>query len=62
MRTTVSVDDRLLAEALRLTGAADPSAVIRQGLELLVQRESASRLARLGGTDPSAVAAPRFRA
>lgn len=59
MRTTVALDDDLLAEAQRLTGTKEKSALIRQALEALVQRESARRLARLGGSEPDLAGVPR---
>ena len=52
MRTTVVLDDDLLAEAQRLTGVKEKTALIREGLTALIERESARRLARLGGTEP----------
>lgn len=61
MRTTVTVDDQLMARAQELTGTRERSALIRQALEALVARESARRLSRLGGSDPDADAAPRSR-
>lgn len=61
MRTTVSMDDDLLARAQELTGAAEKSVLVRLGLQALIERESARRLALLGGSDPQASAAPRRR-
>jgi Arc/MetJ family transcription regulator len=61
MRTTVTLDDDLLQKAIDLTGSTEKSALIRRGLEALVAQESARRLARLGGTDPTATSAPRDR-
>ncbi|MBN9306482.1 MULTISPECIES: type II toxin-antitoxin system VapB family antitoxin [unclassified Devosia] len=61
MRTTVTVDDELLEKAERYTGVKERSALIRMGLESLVQREASRRLARLGGTQPDFVAPPRRR-
>ncbi len=61
MRTTVTLDDALLARAAELSGTAERTALIREGLEALIERESARRLALLGGSDPKAVAAPRQR-
>lgn len=61
MRTTVTLDERLLTEAQRLTGVTEKSALVREGLRALVERESARRLARLGGSEPRVVAAPRRR-
>ena len=53
MRTTVSLDDELLAEAQRLTGTAGKSALVREAILALIERESARRLARLGGSEPN---------
>ena len=61
MRTTTNVDEALLAEAKRLTGQSERTAVIREGLKALIERESARRLARLGGSDPAAQPSPRRR-
>lgn len=61
MRTTLNIDDELLATAAQLTGVTEKTALVRLGLEALVARESARRLARLGGSDPAALAAPRRR-
>ncbi|MEX2534153.1 MAG: type II toxin-antitoxin system VapB family antitoxin [Trueperaceae bacterium] len=52
MRTTVNLDDRLLAEAQRLTGVKERKALVDEGLRALIERESARRLAKLGGTEP----------
>ncbi|HLF98138.1 MAG TPA: type II toxin-antitoxin system VapB family antitoxin [Methylococcaceae bacterium] len=59
MRTTLNIDDRLLAEAQRMTGLAEKSALVREGLKALVERESARRLALLGGSEPQLQAIPR---
>lgn len=59
MRTTVALDDALVAEAQRLTGTKEKAALIRQALEALIQRESARRLARLGGSEPELADIPR---
>jgi Arc/MetJ family transcription regulator len=61
MRTTITIDDELLAKAAKLAGPLDRSAVVREGLKALIQRESARRLARLGGSQPALKAAPRRR-
>ena len=61
MSTTVTLDDELLAKAIRLTGAADRSTVLREGLRALIERESALRLAKLGGTQPRLRPVPRRR-
>ena len=61
MGTTINIDDELLAKASRLAGPLDRSAVVHEGLRALIQRESAKRLARLGGTQPALKVAPRRR-
>jgi Arc/MetJ family transcription regulator len=61
MRTTVTIDDDLLAKAAELTGVYENVALLRQGLQTLIRVESARRLAALGGTDADATAAPRRR-
>lgn len=62
MRTTLALDDELVQEAQRLTGTDEKAALVRQGLQALIERESARRLARLGGSDPGARPVPRRRA
>lgn len=62
MRTTVTIDDALLAQAAELTGVTESVALLRQGLQTLIRVESARRLAALGGTDRTASAGPRRRA
>lgn len=61
MRTTVALDDDLVSEAQRLTGTSEKAALLRQALGALIERESAHRLARLGGTEPSLTEIPRRR-
>jgi Arc/MetJ family transcription regulator len=61
MRTTINIDDDLLAKAIKLAGPLDRSAMVREGLQALIERESARRLAKLGGTQPKLKAAPRRR-
>lgn len=61
MRTTLALDDDLVREAQRLTGTTEKSALVRQALRALIERESARRLARLGGTEPGAEAIRRRR-
>jgi Arc/MetJ family transcription regulator len=61
MRTTINLDDALLRRAAELTGRSEKSALVRMGLEALIARESARRLADLGGSDPTASTAPRSR-
>lgn len=52
MRTTINLDDKLLNEAQRLAGLHERTLLINEGLRALVERESARRLARLGGSEP----------
>lgn len=61
MRTTVTIDDELLADAEQYMKTKEKSALVNAGLKALVEREAARRLARLGGIDPNAKAAPRKR-
>ena len=62
MRTTLSLDDQLLDQAQLMTGLKEKSALIREALKALIERESARRLALLGGTERALKAAPRRRA
>ena len=62
MRTTLNLDDDLLAEAQRLTGLSGKAELVREGLQALIERESARRLARLGGSEPQLQAVPRRKA
>lgn len=59
MRTTLNIDDQLLAEAQRITGVSEKAALVREGLRALIERESARRLARLGGSEPQLEPVPR---
>ena len=52
MRTTLNIDDELVEQAARLTGIREKTALVREGLQALIQRESARRLAKLGGKEP----------
>jgi Arc/MetJ family transcription regulator len=61
MRTTVSLDDALIEEASSYTGLQEKSALIREALRALIERESARRLARLGGSEPQLTPIPRRR-
>jgi Arc/MetJ family transcription regulator len=61
MRATVNLDDELVAEAQRLSGTKGRTALIHAGLEALIERESARRLARLGGSEPQLESIPRRR-
>lgn len=61
MRTTLALDDALLTEAQALTGLREKSALVREALKALIERESARRLARLAGSEPDISAPPRRR-
>lgn len=61
MRTTIKLDDQLLSEAQRITGMKERTALIHAGLRALIERESARRLARLGGSEPELAPVPRRR-
>ena len=61
MRTTVKIDDQLLAEAQRICGITEKAALVREGLRALIERESARRLARLGGSEQQLEPIPRRR-
>jgi Arc/MetJ family transcription regulator len=61
MRTTVALDDELVADAQEYTGIKEKSRLLDEALKSLIQREAARRLALLGGSDPTAKAAPRRR-
>jgi Arc/MetJ family transcription regulator len=61
MRTTLALDDELVAKAQAFTGLKEKSSLIREALTALIERESARRLARLGGSEPGAVQTPRRR-
>ena len=61
MRTTVVLDDELMAKAAEYTGLTEKSQIVREALKSLVAREAGRRLARLGGSDPEASIPPRRR-
>ncbi len=61
MRTTVNIDDQLLSEAQRITGVKEKATLLREGLRALIERESARRLAALGGTEKQLEPIPRRR-
>ena len=61
MRTTLALDDELVARAQELTGLKEKSVLVREALRALIERESARRLARLGGTEPDLKLTPRRR-
>ena len=62
MRTTLNIDEDLLNEARRFTGLQEKTALVREGLKALIERESARRLARLAGSEPQIESIPRRRA
>ena len=59
MRTTIALDDDLLEKAQLLTGTTERTALVREALKALIQRESAKRLALLGGSEPALGDVPR---
>ncbi len=61
MRTTLALDDDLMAKARAYTGLTEKSALVREALKALIERESARRLARLGGSERALEAPPRRR-
>jgi Arc/MetJ family transcription regulator len=62
MRTTLIIDDTLVDKARRLTGIEEKTALVHAGLEALIAREAAKRLAALGGAEPQLSPIPRRRA
>lgn len=61
MRTTLNIDDELFRQARELSGLQEKTALIREGLKALIERESARRLAKLGGSEPQLEPIPRRR-
>jgi Arc/MetJ family transcription regulator len=61
MRTTIVLDDDLVARAQDFTGVKEKTLLVREALKALIERESARRLARLGGSEPELEVAPRRR-
>jgi Arc/MetJ family transcription regulator len=61
MRTTLNIEDKLVARAAELTGIKEKTSLVRLGLEALIARESAKRLAALGGTEKNLEMIPRRR-
>lgn len=61
MRTTLALDDDLIAKAQDFTGLREKSALVREALKALIERESARRLALLGGSEPGLNTIPRRR-
>ena len=62
MRTTIILDDELLAKAQALTNVQEKSSLVKEALKALIERESAKRLASLGGSEPQLEAIPRRQA
>jgi len=61
MRTTLNIEDTLIDKASKLTGIKEKTSLVRLGLEALIARESARRLAKLGGTEKNLIKIPRRR-
>ena len=61
VRTTIALDDELLAKVQAYTGLREKSALVREALKALIERESARRLARLGGSQPEIAPVRRRR-
>ena len=61
MRTTLNIEEKLLAKAAKLTGISEKTALVKLGLEALIARESGKRLAKLGGTESKLDNIPRRR-
>jgi len=61
MRTTINIDDDLLERASKMTGIKEKTTLVKRGLEALIARESAKRLAKLGGTEKFLRQVPRRR-
>ena len=59
MRTTIILDDALIAEARRVTGVQEKTALVHEGLRALIARQSAKALAKLGGSEPQLTAIAR---
>jgi len=59
MRTTLNIDDDLLLAAEQVTGVSEKTALVRAGLKALIEKESARRLAKLGGTETQLTLTPR---
>ncbi len=61
MATNLTIDEKLFAEAQRLTGLKKKTDLLREALQALIERESPRRLAQLGGSEPDAIEIPRRR-
>ena len=51
MRTTLNLDNELIAKASKLTGIKEKTHLVKLGLEALIAKESSKRLAKLGGSE-----------
>lgn len=61
MRTTITLDDKIVAQAQAYTGIKERSVLVHEAFKALIAREAAHRLIRLGGSEPGARAIPRRR-
>ena len=61
MRTTLNIEEKLIEKASELTGIREKTSLVKLGLEALISRESARRLAKLGGTEKNIKSIPRRR-
>ena len=61
MRTTLNIDEQLLRKAAKLTGVQEKTSLVRLGLEALISKEAALRLAHLGGSEKQLKSTPRRR-
>lgn len=61
MRTTLALDDDLVAKAQAYSGVTEKTALVREALKALIEREASRRLARLGGSEPDLKRTPRRR-
>ena len=59
MRTTLNIEDNLIDKATKITGIKEKTTLVKLGLEALIARESARRLAKLGGTQKQLQGIPR---
>ena len=62
MRTTLNINDKILAEAARLSGIREKTSLVQRGLQALIAQESSRRLGKLGGTEKSLRSIPRRKA
>lgn len=61
MKTTLNIDEKIIDKARSLTGVKEKTALVKMGLEALIARESAKRLAKLGGSEKNLKPIPRRR-